>query len=79
MAAPDRLAVRMYENTIANEEKNALNALAHLKREINGIDPKRLAQGIANARNAAATLAELTAALAALKTAHDLRFLTEEA
>lgn len=79
MAAPDPLAVRMYENTVGNQQKTAQDALNYLRRELNSIDVTNPVSALATARNAAATLAELTAALSALKLANDLRFLTEEA
>lgn len=78
MAAPDALAIRMYENTIANQRKNARNALNYLRSQVNSIDPDN-PDSLGTARNAAITLSELTAALSALKAAADLRFLAEEA
>jgi hypothetical protein len=79
MAAPDPLAVRMYENTIANQQKTAKDALNHLRRALNSMEVDNPVSALGTARNAAGTLAELTAALSALKVANDLRFLTEEA
>lgn len=78
MAAPDPLAVRMYENTVENQQKTARDALNHLLRQLGSVDMTSPVTALGAARNAAMTLAELTAALSALKTAEDLRFLAKE-
>ena len=78
MAGPDPLAVRVYESTVENQQKNAKNALNHLRRELNSMDLNSPTLALGAARNAAAVLAELTAALSALKVAEDLRFLAKE-
>lgn len=78
MPSPDKLAIRMYETTVANLQRDVEAALNHVKYAVNSIEPDNPTIAIATARNAATTLAELTAALSALRAAEDLRFLTKE-
>jgi hypothetical protein len=78
MASPDDLAVRMYNSTVARHKKNAKNALDDLRRALSSMDLNSPTLALSTARNAAATLAELNAALSALNTTEDLRFLAEK-
>jgi hypothetical protein len=74
----DKHAVRMYENTVENQKKTAKDALNDLRRAVNSMDVNSATLALSTARNAAMTLAELTASLSALKVTEDLRFLAEE-
>jgi hypothetical protein len=77
MTAPDPLKVRGYRLESDSHRKNATNALARLKSEINHLRVD--SSSLRDAQNAATTLTELIVALSALKAAEELRFLAEEA